>query len=84
MAYTVNLKRSVEKELDDLPKETHDRITKRIILLKENPRPVGIKKLQGREGYRIRVGNYRVLYTIDDFLKIVEILSISLREDAYY
>ena len=83
MAYTVNLKRSSEKELDDLPKKIQDRITKKIISLKENPRPIGIKKLQGREGYRIRVGNYRILYTIDDFLKIVEILSILLREDAY-
>jgi mRNA interferase RelE/StbE len=83
MAYTVNLKRSSEKELDNLPKEIQNRITKRIISLKENPRPVGIKKLQGREGYRIRVGNYRILYTIDDSLKNVEILSILLREDAY-
>ena len=84
MAYTVNLNRSSEKELDDLPKKIQDRITKKIISLKENPRPIGIKKLQGREGYRIRVGNYRILYTIDDSLKIVEILSILLREDAYY
>jgi mRNA interferase RelE/StbE len=79
----VNIKRSAERELDDLPLNAQDRILKRILSLRENPRPIGVKKLHGREGYRIRSGDYRILYAIDDRRKIVDILSISIRENAY-
>jgi mRNA interferase RelE/StbE len=60
MPYTVYLKSSAEKELDRLPTKIHDRIVKRLISLRDNPRPPGTKKLLGREGYRIRVGDYRI------------------------
>ncbi len=81
--YTVNLKKSVEKELDNLPLKIHDRIISCLILLKENPRPHRVKKLSGREGYRIRIGDYRILYIIDDKDEIVEIISIGHRKDIY-
>ncbi|MBM3212937.1 type II toxin-antitoxin system RelE/ParE family toxin [Candidatus Poribacteria bacterium] len=83
MAYIVNLKNSAEKELDDLPREIYDRIIKRLVSLKEIPRPHGVKKLRGQEGYRIRVGNYRILYTVDDTQKVIEIISIAPRKNAY-
>jgi mRNA interferase RelE/StbE len=51
--------------------------------LKENPRPVGCKKLTNEEGYRIRVGNYRILYTINDANKLVDVFKISHRKDSY-
>jgi len=66
MPYTVYLKRSAEKELDRLPTKIYDRIVKRLLSLRDNLRPCGIKKLLGREGYRIRVGDYRILYVIDE------------------
>jgi mRNA interferase RelE/StbE len=64
MPYVVHLKRSAEKELADLPREMQQRIIKRLLTLKGNPRPPGAKKLGGGERYRVRVGGYRVLYTI--------------------
>lgn len=83
MAYTIRVKSSAEKELSDLPLDIQDRVLKRLMSLKENPRPIGVKRLQERNGYRIRVGNYRILYAIDDSIKTVEILSVSPRKDAY-
>jgi mRNA interferase RelE/StbE len=61
MPYVVHLKRSAEKELADLPREVHQRIIRRLLTLKADPRPPGAKKLGGGEKYRIRIGDYRVL-----------------------
>lgn len=83
MAYRVILKRSAEKELDALQANLRDRIVKRLLALEENPRPSGIKRLQGEESYRLRVGDYRVLYTIDDEVKKVFILAIGHRREVY-
>jgi len=82
-AYDVFLKRPAEKELKRLPDDLHDRIVAILQSLKENPRPVGIKKLSGRDGYRIRVGDYRVLFVIDDDNKKVEVYAIRHRRDVY-
>jgi len=54
-----------------------------LISLKENPRPLGVKKLKGQEGYRIRLGNYRILYLVDDREKKIEIFSIARRKEIY-
>jgi mRNA interferase RelE/StbE len=83
MAYQVILKRSAEKELDVLQGSLRIRIIKRLLALEENPRPSGIKRLQGEESYRLRVGDYRVLYTIDDKVKKVFILAIGHRREVY-
>jgi len=83
MSYIVKLKRSAEKELERLPEKIHDRIVVSLIALKENPLPVGAKKLHGREGYRIRVGNYRILYVIYESKKVVEVFSIAHRREVY-
>jgi mRNA interferase RelE/StbE len=83
MAYDVFLKRSAEKELDRLPTNIHDRIIEHLVSLKEEPRPVGAKKLRGREGYRIRVGAYRILYVVDDSAKKVEVFSVAHRREVY-
>lgn len=83
MAYVVSLKRSAEKELERLPTKIHDRIIGHLISLKEIPRPVGAKTLRGREGYRIRIGDYRVLYVIDDSERRVEVFSIAHRKEVY-
>ncbi|MCC6297849.1 MAG: type II toxin-antitoxin system RelE/ParE family toxin [Anaerolineales bacterium] len=83
MAYQVILKRSAEKELDALQANIRDRILKRLLTLEENPRPSGIKKLQGQESYRLRVGDYRVLYDIDDKAKQIFILGVGHRREVY-
>ena len=83
MAYSVFLKRSAEKELIHLPETVHDKVVTKLISLKDNPRPVGARKLEGREGYRPRVGNYRILYLVDDAAKRVDVVSIAHRRDVY-
>jgi mRNA interferase RelE/StbE len=79
MPYVVHLKRSAEKELAGLSIELRQRIIKRLLAMKENPRPPGARKLGGGERYRIRVGDYRVLYTIDDALQKIEISAVGGR-----
>lgn len=83
MPYTVTLKRSAEKELDALPPRIHDRIIKAILALEKNPYPRNVKRLQGREGARIRIGNFRILYLVKDSGKEIEVISIADREDVY-
>lgn len=83
MSYTVEIKRSAEKEMDRLPDKIHNRISDRILTLETNPRPPGVKRLQGGEGYRLRVGDYRVLYVIDDQSKRIFVYSVAHRREAY-
>ena len=83
MTYTVTLRATAEKELDGLPEKVADRIMDRLLALEENPRPAGCKKLKGREAYRVRVGEYRALYLINDKAKEVIIESIGHRKDVY-
>ena len=83
MSYQLFLKRSAEKELGELTGKTHDRIVEKLLEMKENPLPRGARKLQGREGYRIRMGRYRILYSIDEIQKKIEIFSIAHRQEVY-
>jgi mRNA interferase RelE/StbE len=83
MAYLVTLKRSAEKELSRLSNEIHDRIIERLITLQDDPRPQGTKKLRGREGYRLRVGDYRILYLVDDAEQKIEVYSVAHRREVY-
>ncbi len=84
MSYEVYIKRSAEKELDGLPVKVHDNIVNHLISLQINPRPRGVKKLKKRkEEYRIRIGQYRAVYVIDDSNKKIEVFSIAHRKDVY-
>lgn len=83
MTYTVRVRRSAEKELERLHDSIHARLTKHILALQDIPRSQGIKKLSNREEYRLRVGQYRILYTIDDEEKIVEIVAVGHRREVY-
>ncbi|MBI2192450.1 MAG: type II toxin-antitoxin system RelE/ParE family toxin [Planctomycetes bacterium] len=83
MPYQILIKSSAEKELDALPKQTRGRIAQRLLMLETNPRSPGVKKLQGKETYRLRVGDYRVLYTIDDKGERVVIYSVGHRREVY-
>jgi mRNA interferase RelE/StbE len=83
MGYAVYLKRSAEKELEELPPRTHDRIVAALVSLKDNPFPRNAKKLHGREGMRIRIGNYRVLYVVNETDRQIEVISVADRKNAY-
>ena len=66
MAYRVELRRNAQRELDALPADHRERAAKVIESLCTNPRPAGVKKLKGNMGWRLRFGEYRLLYTIWD------------------
>jgi len=83
MPYVVNVKRSAEKELSRLPARIHDRIVGHLLSLGENPRPRMAKRLRGRDEYRLRVGDYRILYIIDESAKEIEIVAVGHRRDVY-
>lgn len=83
MKYEVRIIHAAEKEMDRLPRAVHARISRKILSLEDNPRPKGAKKLSGREEYRLRVGDYRVLYTIDDKKCVVTIFAIGHRGEVY-
>lgn len=81
--WRVEYHRSLEKEIRQLPKLYIRRILKTIESLADDPRPYGSEKLAGEEIWRIRVGPYRILYTIDDALRVVRTYCISHRRDVY-
>ncbi len=82
-AYTVQITKNVEKVLDRLPDRIVYPILERIADLANNPRPKGCKKLRGRNGYRIRQGNYRIIYEIFDSELVVVIIAVGHRKDIY-
>lgn len=83
MNYRVKLTKRAEEELAKLPKTTLKRIDAKIEQLKQDPRPRGVKKLRVKEGYRVVVGDYRILYTVNDQAKEVRIYRIRHRGRAY-
>jgi len=83
MSYAVFILRRAQKELARLPVEAYERLKEAIESLGEEPRPMGSQKLTGREGWRIRVGDYRVIYEIDDAEQVVTVLHVGHRRDVY-
>jgi mRNA interferase RelE/StbE len=84
MAYTVIIENKAQKEFLRLAPPHNKALKKAIDRLETEPRPKGVKKLVGTsEGYRVRVGSYRILYTIDDRHRVVTIYRIRHRSDAY-
>ena len=82
--YSVRIKKSARKELEAIPsKADRRRIIDRIATLADDPRPRGSQKLSGQERYRVRQGRYRILYTIEDAVLIVQIIRIADRKDVY-
>ena len=82
--YSLRIKKSACKELDSVAtKADRQRIIKRINSLADNPRPSGALKLSGLERYRIRQGRYRILYTIEDRVLVVQVIKIGDRKDVY-
>lgn len=83
MSWRIDIARDARKELAGLHPQMQVRISKTILELEKNPFPSGCKKLKNRDGFRIRVGNYRVLYLADAKLKQIVIGSIGHRREVY-
>lgn len=81
--YEVQIERTAQKQLQKIPAPHFNRIIKAMYALGEDPRPHGFKKLSGRDGYRIRIGNYRVIYLIEDKILKVLVIEIGHRKDVY-
>ena len=81
--YSVLIKPSAAKELEDLPSTERKRIVSRIQRLANTPRPRGCEKLSVQDKYRLRHGRYRVLYAVDDADKIVRVVKVGHRRDVY-
>jgi mRNA interferase RelE/StbE len=83
MRYQVIIPKSVQKEFDRFPNDVNRRILTRLAGLETNPRPADVKKLKGRDAWRIRVGDYRVIYEIHDRVLQVIVITIGHRRDIY-
>jgi len=84
MAYSVWILPTAQKELARLPNRVQHRMIDRLDSLERQPRPHGIQKLKGDlDNYRIRVGDYRVLYRIDEDRKAVFVYAVGHRKDVY-
>ena len=81
--YTVRLSKVAEKQLDKLPYSIARALLEAIAALADNPRPHGCKKLKNRDAYRIRHGNYRVIYDILDHILVVDVIAVGHRRDIY-
>lgn len=81
--YKIQVKKSAEKELGKIPKKELIKILNKIESLSNNPYPVGSIKLTNEEKYRIRVGNYRVLYKVEDNILTVFVVKVGHRKEIY-
>ncbi|MCB0585288.1 MAG: type II toxin-antitoxin system RelE/ParE family toxin [Phaeodactylibacter sp.] len=82
--YQIRIKKSAQKEIKSLPKGMTRKVVNAINSLGDDPRPPGCKKLTGHDNYwRIRVGNYRILYSVHDNILVIEIIAVRHRKDAY-
>lgn len=82
--YEIVFARSARRELQDLPHIIAERILAKIDLLASNPRPSGCKKLRGHSNlWRIRVGDYRIVYSVNDNNQVVDVSIIRHRNEAY-
>lgn len=83
MIYKVNILHKAQKQLAKIPASDYKKIKQAILDLAHDPRPQGAKKLKGRPSWRIRQGDYRVIYEIQDNQLIVIVLDVGNRKDIY-
>ena len=83
MTYTVVLLRRAQKELANVPSPEYERARDAIADLANDPRPPGCKKLSGRDGWRIRIGDYRVIYDINDTELLITVVRVGNRRNVY-
>lgn len=84
MKYTVIIKKTAQKQILSFPKIYYEKVRKAVLALETNPRPVGYIKLTGADNiYRIRVGIYRIIYSIEDAQLTIYIFDVEHRKDVY-
>jgi mRNA interferase RelE/StbE len=83
MSYAISIQRRAQKELSHLPPGAFEQVREAIRALAHNPRPTGCQKLTVRAGWRIRIGDFRVIYEIDDKKETILVLHIGHRRDIY-
>lgn len=81
--YRITVKKSAARELEIVPKKDLQRIIRRIQSLSSDPRPYGSQKLSGKEYYRVRQGDYRIVYSIDDEDLLIDVVKIGHRREVY-
>ena len=81
--YTVIIIKKVDKFLNSLSEPHYSAIKKAVYALADEPRPLGYTKLTGEDSYRIRVGDYRIIYNIFDDIVTVEVININHRREVY-
>lgn len=81
--YSIFFRDSARKELAVIPKPDLGRIMERIAGLADNPRPAGCEKLSGQERYRVRQGNYRIVYSVQDTELVVWVVKVGHRREVY-
>jgi mRNA interferase RelE/StbE len=83
MVYQITLKKRALKALEDINEPYYSNIKTAIYALANNPRPKGCKKLKGRDGYRIRVSDYRIIYDVFDDMLLVDVIDLGHRKNIY-
>ena len=81
--FSIDFSKKAQKKLDRLSDAIANPILSAIGTLSINPRPKGYKKLKGRKGYRIRVGDYRVIYEIFDGILLIDVIDLGHRKEIY-
>jgi mRNA interferase RelE/StbE len=81
--YRLEFTTGADRQFRNLPKDVQERLTPHLDALLRNPRPPGIKKLKGADAYRLRVGDYRLIYEIRDKVLVVLVVSVGHRREVY-
>ena len=82
-SYKILIKKSAAGELAKIPRKDLEKIVRRVRDMEQDPRPSGCRKLSGKDKYRLRQGDYRIVYAVDDSQRIVEIYKIGNRREIY-
>ena len=83
MSYRIEVRPAAVKALRRIHPDDRARVQGAIALLAQDPRPPGARALQGRTGFRVRVGDYRILYTVDDGVLLIVVVALGHRRDVY-
>ncbi len=83
MTYQITLRKRAIKALEHISEPYYSNIREAIYALADDPRPQGYKKLKGREAYRIRVADYRIIYDIIDDILLIDVIDLGHRKDIY-
>jgi len=81
--YRVRIERKAQKKLAKIPDPYYSKIKLAILNLGTDPKPQGYQKLKGRDGYRIRVADYRIIYEIFDDVLLIDVIDLGHRKDIY-